>query len=982
MASLGKIIGVQRPSWAKPTFGESKSQDSALCQHRNAQFRRFRVDLHRRELLASGVAVHIGSRALDILIVLIEARGELVTKDELMSRVWPGTVVEENALQAQISAIRKALGEDRDLIKTNARRGYRFVAEITIPAGQDETSSDSDAALVAQFRASPPPTNLPASISDLVGREAQLSHVADLVAAHRLVTLGGAGGIGKTRLGIELGRCLLPKFADGVWIAELGSLSDPELVLPTIATVLGLAGGSASLERLAAALASKHLLLLLDNCEHVIDAAARSTEALLQAGAALQVIATSREPLRVEGECVHRVPALDVPREGTDDTEDMLRYSAVRLFVGRAREAEARFSLDARSGTAVATICRRLDGIPLAIELAAARAAALGVEGLASRLDDRFRLLTDGRRTALTRHQTLRATLDWSFELLPKPERLVMRRIAVFAGGFTAEAASSVAASGEIAASEVVLGLANLVTKSLVTSDVASTTTNYRLLETTRAYALEKLTESCELDQVARRHAEYFRDLFEQAETEQRTHPTAERLAHYRRWIDDVRAALDWSFSPGGDAMIGVALTVTSERLWFGLSLMDEWRRRVECALSRLRPGVSEGTRREMQLYAALGRALYYTNGPGPEVCAAWTDVLAVAERLDDTEYRLNALWGLWRYRIINGECRAALALAQRFSNLPPDQADTTDLLFGERLLATSLFVLGDLSNARRHLEHVLNPYPAPIRRPRDIRFQLDLPVSTRATLARILWLQGFPDQAMRMAQDNVEDARAIDHVITVCNALDAASMVALAVGDLATAERWGAMLLERSARHALGFWQGWGHIFEGQLLIKRGDVALGVRCLRTGHDELREARFILRRPALLGMLAEGLAGVGQVAQAVLAIDEALAHCERTDERWSMAELLRIRGGLVLLDGTRKAAVMAEDFYRQGVDWARRQGALSWELRCATSLAQLWHERRRTKEAHELLSPVYDRFIEGFETADLKTAKALLDSLQ
>jgi predicted ATPase/DNA-binding winged helix-turn-helix (wHTH) protein len=944
------------------------------------QFGRFRVDLHRRELLADGQSLSLGSRALDLLIVLLEARGKLVTKDELMSRVWPGTVVEENALQAQVSTIRKALGQDRDFIRTSARRGYRFVAEVTTPARQDETPSDPGATLVGQFRESPPPTNLPASLSALVGREAQLSDVADLVAAHRLVTLGGAGGIGKTRLSVELGRRLLPKFADGVWIAELGPLSDPEFVLPTIATVFGVAGGPASFERLAAALASKHLLLLLDNCEHVIDAAARSAEALLQAGATLQVIATSQEPLRVEGECVHRVPALDVPAEGTYDTEDVLQHSAVRLFVVRAREAEPRFSLDARSGAAVATICRRLDGIPLAIELAAARAAALGVEGLASRLDDRFRLLTDGRRTALTRHQTLRATLDWSHELLPEPERVVMRRIAVFAGGFTAEAASSVAASREISASEVVRGLANLVTKSLVTSDVGSATANYRLLETTRAYALAKLVESGELDQVARRHAEYFRDLLEQTKTELRKHPTPERLADYRRWIDDVRAALDWSFSPDGDAMVGVALTVGSECLWFGLSLMDEWRRRVACALSRLCPGVS--ARREMQLFAALGRALYYTNGPGPDVCAAWTDVLALAERLDDTEYRLNALWGLWRYRIINGECQAALALARKFANLPPDKVDATDLLFGERLLATSLFVLGDLSNARRHLEHVLNPHPAPIRRPRVIRFQLDLAVRTRAILARILWLQGFPDQAMRITQDNVEDARAIDHVITVCSALDAASVVALAVGDLATAERWVATLLQLSATHALGFWQGWAHTFEGQLLIKRGDVALGVRRLRTGLDELTEAKFVQHRPMPLGALAEGLARVGEVAQALLVINEALAHCERTAETWSMAELLRIRGGLVFLDGTPKAVVMAEDLYKQGLDWARRQGALSWELRCAISLAQLWHEQQRTKEARELLLAVYNRFTEGFETADLKIAKALLVSLQ
>jgi predicted ATPase len=254
--------------------------------------------------------------------------------------------------------------------------------------------------------------------------------------------------------------------------------------------------------------------------------------------------------------------------------------------------------------------------------------------------------------------------------------------------------------------------------------------------------------------------------------------------------------------------------------------------------------------------------------------------------------------------------------------------------------------------------------------------------VHGRAILALILWLQGFPDQAMRTAKDNVEDARAVNHVIAVCIALSAAATVAVAVGDLATAEHWVAMLLERSAKHALRFWQAFGHGLEGQRLIGRGDVVAGVRCLRTALDELHNAGFVLHRLRALGALAEGLASVGQVPQALVAIDEALAQCDRTDERWNMAELLRIKGELLLLEGTHEATAAAEDHFLQALDWARRQGALSWELRCATSLARAKHEQQRTGEARELLSAVYDRFTEGFDTADLKTAKALLSSLQ
>jgi predicted ATPase/DNA-binding winged helix-turn-helix (wHTH) protein len=486
-------------------------------------FGRFRLVLHSRELLVDGAPVPIGNRAIDVLMALIESCGELVTKDELLSRVWPNTTVEENNLQFQISTLRKALGADRDLIKTVCGRGYRFVAEITVERRatrphEASAAVDPSSTSVVQLVDLPPPGGLAAPRSELVGRDAQLSDVAALVAANRLVTLVGAGGIGKTRLALELARRLLTNFEDGVRVAELGPLSDPGLVLPTIATALELGGAAASPARLAAALGPRRPLLVLDNCEHVIDEVAAVTEALLHANPSLQVIATSREPLRAEGEWVYRVPPLDVPPEGAEAPEDVLQHSAAKLFMARTSAAQPVALLDRRVAAAVAKICRRLDGVPLAIELAAASAAALGVEGLASRLDDRLDLLTNGRRTAPTRHQTLRATLDWSYELLSEPERAVMRRLAVFADDFTMEAASSVAASPEVAAADVVRCLAGLVTKSLVASDVGGPAPHYRLLETMRAYAMERLAESGEFEAVARRHAAFHPDRAERAD--------------------------------------------------------------------------------------------------------------------------------------------------------------------------------------------------------------------------------------------------------------------------------------------------------------------------------------------------------------------------------------------------------------------------------------------------------------------------------
>ena len=375
-----------------------------------------------------------------------------------------------------------------------------------------------------------------------------------LTASHRLVTLLGAGGIGKTRLGIEVARHLLPRFADGVWIAELAPLSDPELVPVAVATALGidLSVRTVSAQQVASTLASKQLLLVLDNCEHMLDAAASMTEALLRADAAARVIATSREPLRVEGEWIYLVPPLAVPTEGDPVTVDPLEYGAVQLFIERARAAEPRFSPDRRVANAIAAVCRRLDGMPLAIELAAARAAALGVEQFAARLDDRFNLLAGGRRTALPRQQTLRATFDWSYELLTEPERAVLRHLSVFVGSLTLEAASRTAGSAGISELDVIDCVGNLVDKSLVTADVGIEV-RYRLLETTRAYALEKLLETGEHGDVARRHAGYYRSLFQRAAAETKTRPAVEWLAVYGLDIDNVRAALDWAFAPGGD---------------------------------------------------------------------------------------------------------------------------------------------------------------------------------------------------------------------------------------------------------------------------------------------------------------------------------------------------------------------------------------------------------------------------------------------
>jgi predicted ATPase/DNA-binding winged helix-turn-helix (wHTH) protein len=947
------------------------------------EFGRFRVLPHRRELLADGRPVQLGGRAFDVLMALIEASGAVVSKDTLMERVWPDRVVEENNLQAQISALRRVFGAERGLIRTIAGRGYQFTGAIrAVSAGEALPAATTTAPISASVQ---PPTNLPEPVSELIGRDEEIGEIVNLIAGHRLVTLSGPGGIGKTRLGLALARELLPHFADGVWAIELAPLADPELVPVAVATALGLelGSGAASAQSVANALRSKLVVLVLDNCEHVVDAAARMADALLRSNPAARVIATSREPLRVEGEWVYTVPPLAVPAEGSPDGEDPLRYGAVRLFVERVRAAAPSFSPDRRVAAAIAGICRRLDGIPLAIELAAARAAALGIEGLAARLHDRFRLLAGGRRTALPRHQTLRATLDWSYELLTEPERMVLRRLAVFAGGFTLHAASAVAAAnGEIAAPEIVDCIVSLVAKSLVTADAGGASVRYRLLETTRAYALEKLVEAGELDAAARRHARRYLDLFEGAEAEAATRPTDEWLADYVPRIDNLRAALDWAFSPDGDASIGVALTAAAVPLWMQLSLVEECRSRVERALAALNSMAAPNPRREMLLQAALANAVLGAAGTVDAVGSAWSRALELAEKLDDIDQQLRALYGLYTYQVRIGEYRKGLAFARSFCTAAEKKSDPSDLLLGDRIVGVSLFCLGDPGGARAKIERMLARSPALGPRLQAVRFGLDQKMAGLVHLSRILWVQGYPDKAVRTAAVGVDEAAAIDHTISLCFALaDGACEVSAWVGDRAATARFVEMLSARAEKLGLAIWHAHGLAWRGWLADREGDSATAIALLDAAIGEFRATQFDLHFTTFLGYFADMLTRAGRVADGAAAIGEAVRRAELTEERWCFPELLRIQGDITRSVSGQDAIQIATDLYMQALDWARRQGALSWELRAATSLARLIRDQRRSADATALLQPVYDRFTEGFATADLKAAKTLLDDL-
>ncbi|MBC9880837.1 AAA family ATPase [Bradyrhizobium sp. INPA01-394B] len=927
----------------------------------------FTVTPQERLVMRDGVMLPLGAKSFDTLIALMSRPNEVVSKWDLMGLVWPGMTVEESNLRFHIAALRKALGDGKDgarYITTLSGRGYCFVAPISQAGVQSGP--------LPAPRPELPPVKLPNRLQRMVGRTDAVAAVSDKLVTSRFVTIVGPGGVGKTAVAVAIAHDLLPAFAEAAHFVDLAALSDPDLVITSLLLMLGLPDQTDDpMPALLAHLHDKRMLLILDNCEHVIAAAAPLAAEIFQAAPQVHILATSREALRVEGEQVYRLPPLQVPPDDPVLTAAVARtYPAVELFLERAEASGARIALDDTNAAIAAGICRKLDGMALAIELAAGRVEAYGLEQTASLLDERLNLLWQGQRTASPRQKTLQATLDWSYGLLSDHERLVLRRLAVFAGHFTIDAALDIVPDEQVDHSLLFDAIDSLVAKSMVAPRPVGAMMRYRLLDTTRAYLLGLADDGPAL---AARHAGYYRQWLQHAGTKWATVPSADERAIHFSALHNVRAALDWCFGSGGDVGIGISLAAAAAPIFLAMSLLTECRRWSERALLAIDPP-SRGSADEMHLQAALGLTLMFTRGGSDAARSALTRALAIAETLGDAPNQLQLLGRMHIFHERIGQFETALDHARRSLVVAEGLGDAVSLGLAQSLLGVSLHLGGEHRDAARMLEAA---WRGPGTERISTVYGFDHRNRAGISLARELWLQGHPAQARQLAQQTVAEAAQMDHPITLCIALIWAVSIDLWSGDLDAANENIDRFIAHAESRSMGPYLAVGRGVKGELAIRRGDAEGGVATIRHALQELHESGYELLTTTFNIALVQGLLALGQIEQAAQLIDEAMQLVARSGDHLYMPELLRMKGR-VLLSLPQPNREPAERNLREALELSRCTGAKAWELRAAIDLAALVADRG---DARRLLQGALAGFAEGSKTADIKAASEILGRL-
>ena len=935
-----------------------------------ASFGPFRLHATERLLEQNGTPLKIGSRALDILITLLEHAPEVVSKRDLMRRVWGQLLVDEVSLRVHVNALRKRLGPGDSSVSyiTNIPgRGYCFTGAVNWEKAEATPRKVS--------RAAP---QLPREPLLMVGRDNAIRELTALLKKQRFVSIVGAGGIGKTTIALTLAHRMLAEFEGAVHFLDLGAAEDSRLVASLLASQLGLVAVSDQpLPLILTHLRELRMLLVFDSCEHLIEAVAAMTENIFRDAPRVHILVTSREALRAEGEQVHHLPPLECPpyTESLTATQ-ALGFPAVQLFVKQVAHSGHAFELTDIDAPIVAEICRRLDGIALAVELAAARVGVHGVQGTASLLDQQFRLLWHGRRTALPRHQTLSATLDWSYNLLSPTEQLVLRRLAVFVGGFSLEAALDVVAES-LDPAELTETLATLVDKSLVTSD-RTTAMRYRLLDTTRAYAWQKLTASGEDPKVLCRHCEHMIHALERFGATIWALPSPGSIDFFRLNLSNVRAALEWSFSAQGDSGLGAKLASVSACLFFQAGLLPECAAWTERAIEVLET-LSKGTRLELELLACFATSFMITRGNVPAARTALVRALDIAERLNTTPMQqLYFLLALYKWQVRSGDFRGLRELTARIETVTPEISDPAADAIAHAYIANTYYHTGENREVRRHVQIAL---AAPVHLSKLNQASVWQFRGMQSILSVSLWVLGYPEQAAAMIEEVLQEAENLDQPDALCYKLIPGVMLYIDTGDWRRAEQLIHQLSTVATKHELLTYVRASVGWQGCLAVSRGDLLRGIELLQTALAALHENGYELYRPQLSLTLVEGLAKIGERELAYSTICEAVTWAETRGRVLSFIELSRVKGE-ILTSISRQHTSEGEACLLQSLQLARERGLLSLELRTGISLARLWAGRAQRDKALELLDPIFDRFSEGFQTRDLVAAANFLQQLR
>jgi predicted ATPase/DNA-binding winged helix-turn-helix (wHTH) protein len=926
-------------------------------------FRFFPVE---RRLEENGLPVHVGGRSLSILDVLLSRPNEIVSNRELIARVWSDVTVDDGSLRVHLANLRKVLADNRSdgrCIRNIPGRGYCFVAPVVRSVGPFAAGGILER------------QNLPIRATRIIGREEDIGALTSRLLARRFVTIVGAGGIGKTTVAVAVGEALVAEFG-AVRFIDLGSLRDPTLVAATVASGLGIVVRSHDpVPDVVSFLRDKRILVILDCCEHLIGSSAALAERIFRETTQTHILVTSREPLLATGENVYGLPPLaNPPGDGFLDAKTVMSFSAVQLFVERTNAGRG-FLLKDSDARTVARICSKLDGIPLAIELAAGRLEAYGLEGLVALLGHRLDVLSSDGGTTLPRHQTLRATLDWSYDLLCDAERKVLRRLSVFVGSFTLEAATALALADQMDRAAAIDAVANLVSKSLIMADITGALTRYRLLDSTRAYVHAKLVEKGEDESCARLQAEFYCGALRKLESYVSGAGATEGKPDFRQDLPNIRSALEWAFK--GAPEIGVSLVAASARLFLELSLLAECHVWTEAAIAHLGTNACD-PRTEMEIQAALSVSIRYTRGNTEEAYAALTRSLALAEAVGAEHYQIRMLEGLYIFHLRKAEFKEALTFAKRRESIAASLHDAEREPNAEWMSGVLDHFMGEHSRSHRRCENTLRQFPK-TRKMDVLRFGIDQRMLALSAVARGLWFRGYPDQALATMNETIAEIEALDHPVSYCTALAWVMPVALWSGEWKIAESGLTTLIEQSESNQLLPYQALGLGLRGELFARRGRVEIGVEHLREGLQKLSGLRHMTMNTALMINLAEALSISGRGAEGMTTIDAAIARIENIQELTHLPEAARVRATAMRC----LTSIDSPDVEQQllvAIDLARKQSTLSWELRAAMDLANIWRDSRR-RDAHVLLQSLYDKFSEGFETYDLRTARRLLEEL-